>query len=75
MKERHWEMVSKVVGFTIMPTDSTTLEDVINLNLLDFAEEFEQISESATKENNLEKAQVRMYADWAEQQFVVLPYK
>ena len=56
MRQRHWEMVSEVVGRPIEPTDQTTLQDVINMRLDEFIEQFEPIAEAASKEFALEKA-------------------
>ena len=48
--------VSTVVGRTIDPTDQTTLQDIINMRLDEFIEQFEPIAEAASKEFALEKA-------------------
>lgn len=75
MKERHWEMVSEIVGFPIVVDENLTLAKIIDYNLSEFIPKFETISETATKENNLEKAYARMMADWADQEFTVNAYR
>ncbi|CAH0726011.1 unnamed protein product, partial [Brenthis ino] len=75
MKPRHWEKVSEIVGFPIVVDDELSLEKVIDFNLVDYIEKFENISEAATKENNLEKALDKMIKEWAELRFEILPYK
>lgn len=75
MKPRHWEKVSEIVGFPIVVDDELSLEKVIDFNLVDYIEKFENISEAATKENNLEKALDKMIKEWAELKFDILLYK
>jgi len=75
MRQRHWEMVSDVVGRPIQPTEQTTLQDVINMRLEEFIEQFDPIAEAASKEFALEKALVKMKSEWSEIEFIVLPYR
>lgn len=75
MKERHWEQVSQIVGFAIVPDSDLTLAKIIEYGLDEFIPKFEAISEAATKENNLEKTLLKMKNEWTDQEFVVLPYK
>lgn len=75
MKERHWEMVSEIVGFPIHVDETLTLAKILDYGLAEYVSKFEAISESATKESNLERAYVRMLADWEGLEFTVLPYK
>lgn len=48
---------------------------MIDFGLDDYVPKFEGISEAATKEMNLEKALVKMHADWEDMEFIVLPYR
>ncbi|CAB3230574.1 unnamed protein product [Arctia plantaginis] len=75
MKPRHWEKISEIVGFPIVVDDELTLEKVIDFNLVDYIEKFENISEAATKENNLERALDKMMKEWADLRFEILVYK
>lgn len=75
MKARHWEKVSEIVGFPIKVDDTLTLEKIIDYGLDDYFEKFEAISESATKENNLEKNLHKMKFEWQDMEFVILVYK
>ncbi|XP_029708760.2 dynein axonemal heavy chain 7 [Aedes albopictus] len=75
MKERHWEQVSEIIGFPIKIAPDLTLEKVIDYGLDDYIQRFETISESATKENNLEKAMIKMVNEWSDMAFLVLPYR
>lgn len=75
MKERHWEQVSEIVGFPIKVSAELTLEKIIEFGLEDYLKKFETISESATKENNLEKAMTKMVGEWQDVSFVVNLYR
>lgn len=75
MKERHWEQVSEIIGFPIRISAELTLERVIDYGLDDYIQRFETISESATKENNLEKAMIKMVNEWSTMAFEVKPYR
>lgn len=75
MKERHWEKISEIVGFPIRVDAELTLSKIIDYQLDEYIPKFETISEAATKENNLEKALLRMKAEWVDQEFIILPYR
>jgi dynein heavy chain, axonemal len=75
MKDRHWEQVSEMIGFPIKIAPDLTLAKIIDYGLEDYISRFETISESATKENNLEKAMVKMVQEWNDMSFVVKPYR
>lgn len=75
MKERHWEQVSEIVGFPIRPDAELTLTKIIDLGLDEYIPRFEVISDSATKENNLERALNKMMAEWKDMMFTVSPYR
>lgn len=75
MKLRHWDRVSEIIGFPLKADDSLTLTKIIDLGLEEFIPRFEAISESATKENNLEKGMEKMVREWGEMDFVCNPYK
>lgn len=48
---------------------------IIDFGLDDYVPKFEGISEAATKESNLEKALLKMHADWTSVEFTVNPYR
>jgi dynein heavy chain len=75
MKERHWEKVSEIVGFPLKADGSLTLARIIDFGLGDYNSKFQVISDSATKENNLEKALNLMVEEWADMEFSVVPYR
>lgn len=75
MKVRHWEQISEIVGFPIKVSAELTLEKIIEYGLEDYIDRFETISESATKENNLEQAMAKMVFEWSDIKFVANPYR
>ena len=75
MKERHWELISEIVGFPIKISPELTLDRIIEFGLEDYIPRFEAISESATKENHLEKAMGKMVVEWQDIAFIVNPYR
>ncbi|XP_066592221.1 dynein axonemal heavy chain 7-like [Prorops nasuta] len=75
LKDRHWELVSEVVGFPIKVDETTTLAKILDYGLDDYVAKLDSITEAATKEGNLEKALERMHADWEEIEFTVLVYR
>ena len=75
MKVRHWELVSEIIGFPIKVSPDLTLARIIEYGLEDYVPKFEAISESATKENNLERAMSKMVLEWEDISFTVSPYR
>ncbi|KAH8377909.1 hypothetical protein KR093_007822, partial [Drosophila rubida] len=75
MKARHWEQVSEIIGFPIKVSPELTLEKIIEYQLDEYVPKFEAISESATKENNLEKAMSKMANEWEGVEFSISPYR
>ncbi|XP_034234713.1 dynein heavy chain 7, axonemal isoform X2 [Thrips palmi] len=75
MKTRHWEQVSELVGFPLRADPDLTLARVLDLGLDEYVPRLEVISESATKENNLEKTLDKMMKEWGDMEFIVVPYR
>ncbi|XP_043569115.1 dynein axonemal heavy chain 3-like [Chiloscyllium plagiosum] len=75
IKPRHWSLMSQKVGFSIMPHESTTLMDVMQLGLEKYLEDLNHISSQASKEYALEKALSKMEEDWDEVNFTYISYK
>jgi len=49
LKARHWDHMSDIAKFDLMPDSSATLRKMLLLNILPYMEQFEAISASATK--------------------------
>lgn len=75
LKERHWLQISEIVGFPIKLDENLTLQKILDMNLDQFIDQFEGISEAATKENALEKTMLKMEKDWVDLNFTINPYK
>ena len=75
LRERHWEQISEIIGFTLRGDPSNTLHKILKMNLEPYIESFETISESASKEFSLEKALQKMKAEWEPLSFTVIPYR
>ncbi|XP_033097643.1 dynein heavy chain 7, axonemal-like isoform X2 [Anneissia japonica] len=75
MRDRHWEQMTDIVGFPIKPDEDTTLSKMLDMNLEGYLSRFEGISEAASKEFSLEKAMEKMVSEWAEIEFVMIPYR
>uniref|UniRef100_T1JEJ0 Dynein axonemal heavy chain 7 n=1 Tax=Strigamia maritima TaxID=126957 RepID=T1JEJ0_STRMM len=75
LKERHWDVISDVIGFPIRADGELTLAKLIDYNLEQFVPQFEVISDAATKENTLERNLLKMKAEWETLGFQVIPYR
>lgn len=65
LRDRHWDQISEIVGYTIKPDDSYCLSKLVDMNLEPYVTKFEGISEAASKEYSLEKAMEKMKSEWA----------
>ena len=75
MRERHWNQVSEIVGYTVNPEPENTLQSFLNMKLEPFLEQFEGVSEAASREFALEKALAKMQGEWDEIEFMLIPYR
>lgn len=55
IKARHWEQMSEIVNYDMMPNSGTTLRKVLKQNLTLYMEQFEIISAAASKVKHLLK--------------------
>lgn len=75
IQQRHWERMSEVVGFTVLPTQDTPLHVLLDLGLGEYLPRLEEIAAAAAKEHKLETALHKMKSDWASMKFELLPYR
>ncbi|KAL0984291.1 hypothetical protein UPYG_G00139540 [Umbra pygmaea] len=75
IKDRHWDMINTVVGFTIKPDVDTSLFNMVELGLSQFSNKLEEIGASASKEYSLEKTMEKMKNEWAELRFTFTSYR
>ncbi|ETE66939.1 Dynein heavy chain 7, axonemal, partial [Ophiophagus hannah] len=75
LQDRHWEAMSNIVGYSLKPSEDSTVSSYIDMHLEQYLEKFETISETASKEHSLEKAMVKMISEWDGMEFILLPYR
>ena len=75
MRERHWQQISDIVGYTIAPEPENTLQSFLNMKLEAYLSQFEGVSEAASREYALEKAMDKMKVEWEEIEFNLIPYR
>jgi dynein heavy chain len=74
LRERHWELVSNTVGFPVKGGSETNLYKILDMGLDEYVKKFEKISETATKEHNLEKSMEFMVEEWSDKEFDITSY-
>nr|XP_055037339.1 dynein axonemal heavy chain 3 isoform X1 [Misgurnus anguillicaudatus]XP_055037340.1 dynein axonemal heavy chain 3 isoform X1 [Misgurnus anguillicaudatus] len=75
LKDRHWELISGVVGADVKPDKDTSLLQMLELGLAKYSDKLEEIGATASKEFSLEKSLDKMKREWAELRFGLSPYK
>lgn len=75
MYDRHWDQVSKGVGFDIRPVEGFTLTTVIEKGLEKHIPLCEEIGEKAAREYNIECMLKKMQEDWAGVNFLTPQFK
>lgn len=75
LKDHHWEAISNIVGFRMHPSQSLTLEAILNFNLTRYVPQFEIISDGASKESNLEKRLDIMIDEWKDLNYTLLDHR
>eukprot|EP01135_Chromosphaera_perkinsii_P007265 Nk52_evm73s745 gene=Nk52_evmTU73s745 len=75
LRTRHWEKMSEIAGFDIIPDPTTSLSKILDMNLGQFVEKFEEVSVSASKEFGLEKAMEKMEEEWDIMEFSFVRYR
>ncbi|XP_075900184.1 dynein axonemal heavy chain 3 [Nelusetta ayraudi] len=75
IKDRHWEMISDIVGFEVKPNENSTLLDMLMAGLSEFSDRLEEIGAAASKEYSLEKAMDKMKSEWTDLEFSFSQYR
>ncbi|VDP30406.1 unnamed protein product, partial [Schistosoma curassoni] len=76
LRERHWEQISEIVGFTVSnQEEGICLAKLIDMNLDPYISKFDSISEAASKENSLEKTLDKMHKEWESMELNLIPYR
>ncbi|XP_055849033.1 dynein beta chain, ciliary [Episyrphus balteatus] len=69
IKDRHWMELMQTTKVKFSMHDSTTLKDLIDLNLHKFEEEVKNIVDKSVKEMAMEKVLRDLQATWSEMEF------
>jgi len=77
MVDRHWDAISKEVGFEINPSkeEGFTLQKACDRGMLKHTELCDEIGEKAYKEHHIEKSLKKMQADWEGLDFALPQFK
>uniref|UniRef100_UPI00398F1DFB dynein axonemal heavy chain 7 isoform X1 n=2 Tax=Pristiophorus japonicus TaxID=55135 RepID=UPI00398F1DFB len=75
LRDRHWDALSDIVGFPLKPSEESTVSKFLTMNLEPFLDQFDVISETASKEYSLDKAMVKMMSEWETMEFILIPYR
>ncbi|CAG0897967.1 unnamed protein product [Cyprideis torosa] len=75
LRDRHWEQVSEIVGYTLEAGPDLTLAKLIDLSLEEYIAKFQGISDSATKEHRLEQSMENMVSEWTDMEFLLEPHR
>ncbi|KAJ3118419.1 Dynein heavy chain 7, axonemal [Phlyctochytrium bullatum] len=75
MRDRHWSKLSAIAGMDIRPDGATSLRKMLKLNLDQYLQAFQEVSDAASKEYTLEKNLKKMMAEWEPLEFVCIAYR
>ncbi|XP_062444589.1 dynein axonemal heavy chain 3 [Rhea pennata] len=75
MKERHWKQISEIVGYEIIPDETTTLLNILEYGLSKHIDELEPVGAAASKEYSLEKSMEKMKLEWVSLHFSLVKYR
>ena len=75
LKERHWDLMSNLVGVVVPHDETASLNNLIELGLSKNTEKLDEISGSASREYSLEKAMNKMKDEWNEILFTFVKYR
>lgn len=75
MRSRHWEQLSKDLGFPIVANAQLTFTKCLEMKLQDHIEVIAKVAEVAGKEYSIEQALDKMESEWKPVMLEVMPYK
>ena len=75
IKTKHWEMISKIVGFQVQPSMELTMQNFLDLNLEQWNEQITEIASSAVNEYSLESSLDQMDTDLQTLQFITAQFR
>jgi dynein heavy chain len=75
MRDRHWDIIRKMVGQDFKVDESLMLRDIYDMNLGGFAEEVEECTDQARQEAKMEKTLAKLKATWSVVKFDFAAFK
>jgi dynein heavy chain, axonemal len=75
MRERHWNAIRDKVKSNFVVDDKLLLQDVYNLNLGDYKEDVEEITDQAKQEAKMEKTLAKLEETWKDIKFEFTQHK
>eukprot|EP01029_Cantina_marsupialis_P009143 TRINITY_DN2137_c0_g4_i1.p1 TRINITY_DN2137_c0_g4~~TRINITY_DN2137_c0_g4_i1.p1 ORF type:complete len:4119 (-),score=1448.16 TRINITY_DN2137_c0_g4_i1:93-12449(-) len=75
MQSRHWQELSKHLGFNLEPDENFTLNRVFELKLQDHIEVIQKVGEKAGKEFQIEVALNKMNEEWENVMLEIMSYR
>ncbi|BBN11637.1 hypothetical protein Mp_5g13570 [Marchantia polymorpha subsp. ruderalis] len=75
MRDRHWDEISKQINLDVHPTDAFTLQQGIQMGLLNHLPILEEVADLASKEFGIENQLSKMESDWKSLDLQILEYK
>lgn len=74
LRDRHWKDISAVVGFTLEPDPTITLQKLIDMDVGGEIDRITEISESAGKEYQIESGLAAQIAEWEPVKVELMPW-
>ena len=75
MRERHWNAIKTKVKSNFVVDSKLLLNEIYNLNLGDYKEDIEEITDQARQEAKMEKTLVKLNEIWKEIKFEFTQHK
>ena len=75
IKTKHWEQISQIVGFTVMPSMELNLQGFIDLHLERWNDQISQIASIAAQEYNIESALDQMDEELQKKAFLTKEFR
>ena len=72
LRERHWKVMSEIVGYQMQPDEKSNLRKFVDMRLEPYIPKFSLINEAASKEFSLERAIKKMTGEWSEVKILLL---
>ncbi|XP_076299082.1 dynein heavy chain 3, axonemal isoform X2 [Lasioglossum baleicum] len=75
LEARHWNQISNIANAEIVPTETSSLSDMIDFGLLVHISKLEEVASAAVKEHGLQQNLQKMKAEWSNIFFDLTPYR